>query len=89
MMNNLKQTLAFLLLGQTGGKNRYRIIELLKERPYNINQISKELDLNYRTVKHHIDILVDNDLLKTSGIGDYGEVYFLNQKLENNLYFLP
>ncbi len=84
-MDDLKKTLAFLLLGQTGGKNRYRIIELLKERPYNINQISNELDLNYRTVKHHIEVMMENGLLKTSGAGDYGGVYFLSQRLENNL----
>lgn len=84
-MEDLRQTLAYLLIGQTGGKNRYKIIELLKERPYNINQISKKLGLNYRTVKHHIEVMTDNNLLTSSGEGEYGEVYFLTERLKNNL----
>lgn len=50
----------------------------------NANQLSEALDLDYKTIRHHLEILCENDVLTTMGEG-YGMTYFLTNNMEENL----
>ena len=80
-MESTKRLLWWMLAGSSGGLNRGRIILLLRVRPYNAHQIAIELGLDYKTVRHHIDVLVENNLLIFRGDG-YGKMFFLSPELE-------
>jgi DNA-binding transcriptional ArsR family regulator len=80
----LRQLLWFLIAGTRGGPNRARIIETLRERPCNAHQLSEILGLDYRTVRHHLDLLERNGLLKQPAGREYAAPYFLTAYLEGN-----
>ena len=44
-----------------GGDNRIKILDLLLKNPLNINKISEELQLDYKTIQHYIHILKKNN----------------------------
>ena len=82
-MRPVKQLLWWLIAGSEGGVNRARIIHTLKEEPCNANQLAERLELDYKTVRHHIDVLTKNNMLTTMG-GKYGKMFFLSSILEEN-----
>ena len=84
MSQALRQLLWYLLAGTRGGTNRARIIEALRDRPSNAHQLSEALNLDYRTIRHHLELLVKNGLLTRPAGGAYASPYFLSQFLEAN-----
>lgn len=74
----------WLIAGTRGGINRARIINELYSRPYNANQLAKNLDLDYKTIRHHMDVLKKNKIIKCSGEGQYGKVYMLSNIMKEN-----
>ncbi|MBS3817654.1 MAG: winged helix-turn-helix transcriptional regulator [Candidatus Thermoplasmatota archaeon] len=79
----MKKVLWWLIAGTRGGKNRLRIIKTIGEEPMNANQLAKELDLDYKTIKHHLELLEDNGIVTTMGEG-YGKTYFLTDQMEDS-----
>ena len=81
---NAKRVLWYLFAGSRGGKNRMKIVELLKDRPYNINQLADALGLDYKAIQHHILVLERNNLINRVG-ERYGILYFISNYLESNI----
>lgn len=77
----MEQALWYLLAGTRGGANRVRIIEALDDRPRNTNRLSEDLDLDYKTVEHHIEMLEEYDIVEAGG-NDYGQMYFLTDRFD-------
>lgn len=79
-----KHLLWLVFAASRGGQNRIRVVFALKRSPLNAHQIAKELELNYRAIQHHLNVLEKNNLI--SHIGQkYGTNYFLSPLLETNM----
>jgi len=81
--NSMKRVLWWLIAGTKGGVNRARMINALNDRPYNANQLSAVLELDYKTIRHHLKVLSENNVVTSTGSG-YGAMYFLSQTMEEN-----
>lgn len=78
-----KVFLWWLIAGSKGGENRARIILELKNRPYNANKLAEKLSLDYKTIRHHMDVLDENNIVESTG-EKYGALYFLSNEMEKN-----
>jgi len=81
---DLKSLLWHIIGGTRGGETRASIINELRGRPYNPNQISESLDLDYKTVTYHLKKLEENGIVE-SGEEDYGQMYGLTERMEENI----
>jgi DNA-binding transcriptional ArsR family regulator len=79
----MEAVLWYVLTGTRGGRNRVRILRELDEHPRNANQLADDLDLDYKTVRHHLGVLLDHDIVESSG-DDYGAVYTLTEQVRAN-----
>jgi predicted ArsR family transcriptional regulator len=79
----MDKALWYLLTATRGGENRARLIRALSERPRNANQLADQLDVRYKTIRHHLDMLEDHGVVEP-GDNEYGKLYFLTDRFEQH-----
>lgn len=72
-----------VLAGTPGGPNRARLLRALDERPRNANQLAEDLDLAYETVRHHLEVLEENNVVGSTE-QRYGAVYFPTERARSH-----
>ena len=80
----MKNILWYLIAGTKGGETRGKIIDLLKRNPSNANRIAEMLNLDYKTIRHHLEVLEKNNVITPINKGNYGAVYFLSEDMKLN-----
>ena len=80
----MKRILWYLLAGTKGGHSRARIIMLLNERPYNANQLKEHTGQDYKTIRHHVKVLEENNVITAIKKKKYGTMYFLTPEMERH-----
>lgn len=65
-----------LIVVRSGGRNTVRIIDKILAKPRNANQLSKELNLDYKTIRYHLDIICSHN-------------YFIKEKFGKNYSYFP
>jgi DNA-binding transcriptional ArsR family regulator len=79
----MEKALWYLLVGTRGGESRVKVIRAIEDRPRNANQLADVVDLDYNTVRYHLDTLLEHDVVEKGG-DDYGALYFLTDRFEHH-----
>ncbi|MCX9010171.1 MAG: PAS domain S-box protein [Candidatus Methanoperedens sp.] len=82
--NKQKKLLCYLIEGTRGGKTRALILKHLADRSFNAHQLAKAMDMDYKTIRHHLGVLIKNGII-TKGSEGYTDLYFLSKNIESNL----
>ncbi|QCJ47883.1 MULTISPECIES: winged helix-turn-helix domain-containing protein [Haloprofundus] len=79
----MESVLWYVLTSTRGGDNRLRLLVAADDEPRNANQFAADLHLDYKTVRHHLDVLVENDILEPVSEG-YGARYRPTDKVRHH-----
>ena len=78
-----KKLFWLLFAGSRGSDNRIRIMSVLRKRSRNKNQLSRELDVDYKGIQQHLQFLEENNLV--TQVGDkYASPFFVSTFFEAN-----
>jgi DNA-binding transcriptional ArsR family regulator len=83
-----KQLLVYLFAGTRGAEMRMRIVLALAERPLNINELARNLKVDYKTIQYQVSVLLKNKLVQTPNLESYGALYFLTPLMERYLNYV-
>ncbi|VVB93999.1 Methanogenesis regulatory histidine kinase FilI [uncultured archaeon] len=82
--NRQKKLLCYLIEGTRGGKSRALILRHLTEKSYNAHQLAKALNMDYKTIRHHLKVLIKKGII-TKGQDEYSGLYFIAKNIESDL----
>jgi predicted transcriptional regulator len=80
------------LLEMIGTLNRFKILDMLKERPLSIEEIAEELKISIPAVLKHLDVLERAKIIEAKSVRERSEgrpkkVYYLKYKVIPNFFF--
>lgn len=73
----------YLFASSRGAPSRVRVLRALDERPRNPNELATALDLDYSTVRHHLDVLQRNNVVERSG-DEYAAAYLVTDRTRHH-----
>jgi PAS domain S-box-containing protein len=82
--NKQWKLMCYLIKGTRGGKTRALILKHLAERSYNAHQLANVINMDYKTVRHHLEVLLENEMVTRSDCG-YSSLYFISNKIQSDL----
>lgn len=82
--NKQQKLLCYLIQGTRGGKTRALILKHLNDRPYNAHQLSTVMNMDYKTIRHHLGVLIKNGIIGKGNNG-YSDLYFISKNMEEDL----
>lgn len=81
--NKQQKLLCYLIQGTRGGKTRALILKHLGDRSYNANQLATALNMDYKTIRHHLKVLIKNGIIAKSNDG-YCDLYSIPNNIDLN-----
>lgn len=81
---HMREIFSSIFTGMSGRYTRMRIICAITEEPLNARELSKKLELDYKTIQHNIKVLESNSLIDRVGEG-YGDMFFPSDLISSNL----
>ncbi len=82
--SHAKELFSSVFTGMSGRYTRMRIICAITEEPMNTRELSKKLEMDYKTIQHNIKVLESNNLIVRAGEG-YGDMFFPSDMISSNL----
>jgi PAS domain S-box-containing protein len=82
--NKQMKLLCNLIEGSRGGRTRAKILKNLIGKSYNAHQLAKALNLDYKTIRHHLDVLVRYEIVSKESDGKT-TIYFISKNIESDL----
>ena len=79
----LKKVFWSLFVSTRGATNRVKIMSLLRNRPSNPNQLSKNIEIDYKCTSHHLKALEENHLVEKLQGGGI-TTFFVSPLFEEN-----
>jgi PAS domain S-box-containing protein len=79
-----QKLLCHLLQGTRGGKTRALILKHLSDKYYNANELAVALNMDYKTIRHHLNVLIKNGIVGKTNDG-YPNLYFISNNIDLNL----
>jgi predicted transcriptional regulator len=79
----MKDILWYVFVGSRGGETRMKIVQSIAKHPKNAHELTKELAVDYSTVRHSLKVLEKNRLVCCGG--GYGVKYDLTPEFKSML----
>src|SRR5450759_984402 len=82
--NKQNKLLCYLIEGTRGGKTRAIILRHLVEKSYNANQLATALNMDYKTIRHHLEVLVKYGIITRKQDG-HSDLYFISNNIAESI----